>query len=71
MNWPDDDVDELSGRGLLMVEDRSGYKRPSFANISIVGDETCPKGIIWISGRSIVRVDPNTHDAHVGAVGGE
>lgn len=42
-----------------------------FGGLGMFIDETCPKGILWFKGHTILRLDRRTHDAHVGAVGGE
>lgn len=81
-----DEVGELSGaqwdylRARAIRADIFELQRANNSLVSMINDRVwpltefdpeCPKGIIWLRGITICRLDPRSHDAHVGAVGGE
>lgn len=72
MNWPDEDPLE-SVRPLVDERNRleSQILDSIFGGLRQFVDESCPRGILWFRGGTILRFDARSHDAHLGAVGGE
>lgn len=64
MKWPDDEPIDFDAQ-------TRNPPKPLFGDLNIFVDASCPKGVLWFRGYTILRLDQRTHDAHLGAVGGE